>query len=192
MAASYEHNSEQREPDTRPLVDAYIALGSNMGDRESHLMRAIAELNAQPEIMVTSVSGIYETDPVGYTDQPAFLNMAASVRTSLEPLELLRTQLKLESLLGRIRHVRWGPRTIDLDLLLYDNVRMDQEELTLPHPRMMERAFVLVPLHDVISNSHPLYEQVSTTSAHALEAGKDGITLWKTINWRSASEPSGN
>ncbi len=173
-------------------AEAYIALGSNMGDREAHLLRAIEELDAQPGIDVTKVSGIYETDPVGYADQPAFLNMAVAVRTTLEPLELLRTQLRLESLLGRIRQVRWGPRTIDLDLLLYDNVRMDQEELTLPHPRMMERAFVLVPLHDVISSSHPLREQVSATSAPALQAGKDGITLWKTINWRSASEPSGS
>ncbi|MDF2837017.1 MAG: 2-amino-4-hydroxy-6-hydroxymethyldihydropteridine pyrophosphokinae [Paenibacillus sp.] len=218
MAASYEHNPERRQPDQAPSVnssaetfdspripeaiasseqarspvEAYIALGSNMGDREAHLMRAIAELDAQPGIVVTKVSGIYETDPVGYTDQPAFLNMAVAIRTSLGPLELLRTQLRLESLLGRIRQVRWGPRTIDLDLLLYDNVRMDLEELTLPHPRMMERAFVLVPLHDVISSSHPLHEQVSATSAHALQAGKDGITLWKTINWRSASEPSGS
>ncbi|OUS69935.1 2-amino-4-hydroxy-6-hydroxymethyldihydropteridine diphosphokinase [Paenibacillus sp. MY03] len=175
-----------------PPVAAYIALGSNMGDREAHLMRAIGELNNQPGIEVTAVSGIYETDPVGYTDQPAFLNMAVAVKTELAPLELLRTQLRLESALGRIRQERWGPRTIDLDLLLYDNVRMDQEELTLPHPRMMERAFVLVPLHDVISSSHPLHEQVSTTTARALQAGKDGITLWKTINWRSASEPSGS
>lgn len=173
-------------------AEAYIALGSNMGDREANLMSAIEALDAEPGIRVTGVSGIYETDPVGYTDQPAFLNMAVAVRTELAPLELLRTQLRLESGLGRIRQVRWGPRTIDLDLLLYDNVRMDQEELTLPHPRMMERAFVLVPLHDVISSSHPLHEQVATTSAHALQAGKDGITLWKTINWRSASEPSGS
>ncbi|GKU77041.1 2-amino-4-hydroxy-6-hydroxymethyldihydropteridine diphosphokinase [Paenibacillus sp. L3-i20] len=181
MASQYEHKAE-----------AYIALGSNIGDREELLQEAINLIDSEPDICVMHVSGIYETDPVGYTDQPPFLNMAVAVTTSLEPMKLLHTLLELEGRLGRIRHERWGPRTIDLDLLLYDNVRMDQEELTLPHPRMMERSFVLVPLHDVISSSHPLHEEVATISAAALQGGKEGITLWKTINWRSASEPFEN
>ncbi|WP_168123478.1 2-amino-4-hydroxy-6-hydroxymethyldihydropteridine diphosphokinase [Paenibacillus sp. HB172176] len=168
---------------------AYIALGSNMGDREELLLQAIGLIDGEPGIEVERVSGIYETDPVGYTDQPAFLNMVLAARTSLEPIELLRTLLRLEHRLGRIRHERWGPRTIDLDLLLYDNVRMDLEELTLPHPRMMERSFVLVPLHDVIPDSHPLHGQVAEERRATTQAGKDGITLWKIINWRSASEP---
>ncbi|RJE83605.1 2-amino-4-hydroxy-6-hydroxymethyldihydropteridine diphosphokinase [Paenibacillus sp. 1011MAR3C5] len=181
MAESYAHNAA--------AVEAYIALGSNMGERDKLLMDAIERIDAHPEIRVLRVSGIYETEPVGYTDQPSFLNMVIAVSTTLEPLALLREQLEQERLLGRIRHERWGPRTIDLDLLLYDNVRMDQEELTLPHPRMMERAFVLVPLHDVISHSHSLHGGVQAASYAALREGKEGITLWKTINWRSASEP---
>ena len=182
MAESFEHKS----------IEAYIALGSNMGDREELLLQAIRLIDEHPQIRVTRVSGMYETDPVGYTDQPSFLNMAVAVATSLQPLELLREQLELERRLGRIRHERWGPRTIDLDLLLYDNVRMDHTELTLPHPRMMERAFVLVPLHDVMEEFHPLGGQVRDAARASVQGRKDDIALWKTINWRSASEPFGS
>ncbi|WP_028609612.1 2-amino-4-hydroxy-6-hydroxymethyldihydropteridine diphosphokinase [Paenibacillus harenae] len=182
---------EQFPPDGA-WTEAYIALGSNIGDREQLLREAILLIDQHSAIEVSRASGIYETDPVGYTDQPAFLNMALAVRTMLPPVELLRRLLAFEQQLGRVRHIRWGPRTIDLDLLLYHNVRMDQEELTLPHPRMMERSFVLVPLHDVLEPGHPLQEQVKAASEAALRDGKEGITLWKTINWRSASEPFGN
>ncbi|MBD2872632.1 2-amino-4-hydroxy-6-hydroxymethyldihydropteridine diphosphokinase [Paenibacillus arenilitoris] len=173
-------------------AEAYVALGSNMGDRERLLRKAIALIDAHPAIEVGRISGIYETDPVGYTEQPPFLNMALAVTTSLEPIGLLRQLLAIEQQLGRVREIRWGPRTIDLDLLLYHNVRMDQEELTLPHPRMMERSFVLVPLNDVLDAAHPLRERVEAASEAALRNGKEGITLWKTINWRSASEPFGS
>ncbi|RIX49215.1 2-amino-4-hydroxy-6-hydroxymethyldihydropteridine diphosphokinase [Paenibacillus nanensis] len=184
MAESYEHN--------QPETEAYIALGSNMGDREELLQEAIRLLDDHPDIRVTRVSGIYETDPVGYTDQPSFLNMVIAVQTLLTPVQLLHVQLGLEKRLGRIRHERWGPRTIDLDLLLYDNVRMDHEELTLPHPRMMERAFVLVPLHDVLAETHPLHREVQEAAHASLQGRKEGITLWKTTNWRSASELFGS
>lgn len=168
---------------------AYIALGSNMGNREQLLLSAISLIDEHSSIKVNRVSGLYETDPVGYTEQPPFLNMVLAVQTTLSPIELLRQLLAFEQQLGRVRQIRWGPRTIDLDLLLYDNVRMDQEELTLPHPRMMERAFVLVPLNDVLDQSHLLQQEVGAASGAALLDGKEGITLWKTINWRSASEP---
>jgi 2-amino-4-hydroxy-6-hydroxymethyldihydropteridine diphosphokinase len=170
-------------------ADAYIALGSNMGNREQLLLSAIGLIDAHPNIAVNKVSGMYETDPVGYTEQPPFLNMTLAVQTTLSPIMLLRQLLAIEQQLGRVRQIRWGPRTIDLDLLLYHNVRMDQEELTLPHPRMMERSFVLVPLNDVMDQSHPLQLEVGAASEAALQDGKEGITLWKTINWRSASEP---
>ncbi|WP_424768658.1 2-amino-4-hydroxy-6-hydroxymethyldihydropteridine diphosphokinase [Paenibacillus sp. sgz302251] len=169
-------------------AEAYIALGSNLGEREQLLHEAITLIDSDPDIEGCSVSGIYETDPVGYTDQPPFLNMAMAIRTKLSPIDLLHRLLVFEQQLGRIRQIRWGPRTIDLDLLLYDNVKMDEEELTLPHPRMMERSFVLVPLHDVMGQTHPLQQQVKAASEAALQDGKEGITLWKTINWRSASE----
>jgi 2-amino-4-hydroxy-6-hydroxymethyldihydropteridine diphosphokinase len=168
---------------------AYIALGSNIGDREQLLVEAIRELEASADIELKRISGIYETDPVGYTEQPPFLNMVLAVETLLSPLSLLHRLFEIEQQLGRVRDIRFGPRTIDLDLLLYDNVIMNSEELTLPHPRMMERSFVLVPLQDVIDVAHPLREQVKTVSARALSDGKEGIALWKIINWRSASEP---
>ncbi|MFC4777244.1 2-amino-4-hydroxy-6-hydroxymethyldihydropteridine diphosphokinase [Paenibacillus sp. GCM10023252] len=162
--------------------EAYIALGANLGDREATLMRAIEQLQEHAEIIVTRRSGLYETDPVGYTEQPAFMNMVIAIRTSLTPLHLLRLLLGVERQLGRVRDIRWGPRTIDLDLLLYDGVTMEEEELMLPHPRMMERSFVLVPLHDVLPEPHPLYQDVHAASSAALRDRKDGIKLWRTIN----------
>ncbi|WP_042171344.1 2-amino-4-hydroxy-6-hydroxymethyldihydropteridine diphosphokinase [Paenibacillus gorillae] len=171
---------------------AYIALGSNMGDREQLLQQAVICLSERPDIDVLRVSALYETDPVGYTDQPAFLNMVIAVQTTLKPLELLHVQQDVERLLGRVRDIRWGPRTIDLDLLLYEDVAMDDEELTLPHPRMMERAFVLVPLSDVIAGENPLRNRVAAAAAAALQDGKEGIAQWKTINWLSASGLSGS
>jgi len=183
---------DEQFPRDGAQAEAYIALGSNMGNREQLLLTAIDLLDEHPGIVVKKVSGMYETDPVGYTDQPPFLNMALALTTALSPLMLLRQLLAFEQQLGRVRQIRWGPRTIDLDLLLYDNVKMDQDELTLPHPRMMERSFVLVPLHDVMDQTHPLQAEVSAASRAALQDGKEGITLWKTINWRSASEPFGS
>lgn len=174
------------------ITQAYIALGSNLGDREELLRQAVEHLEQQSGVQIVKVSGIYETDPVGYTDQPAFLNMAVSVKTSLSPNELLHALFDVEQLLGRVRDIRWGPRTIDLDLLLYGDVTMDDDELTLPHPRMMERAFVLVPLRDVIDSSHPLQDPVSASAAAALQDGKEGITLWKITNWLSESGRSGS
>lgn len=128
---------------------AYVALGANLGERERSLAEALRRLDRTPGIRVARISGVYETDPVGYTDQPNFLNMAAAVQTSLPPLELLRALLALELAMGRVREVRWGPRIIDLDLLLYEDAACETGELTLPHPRMGERAFVLAPLRDV-------------------------------------------
>src|SRR5690606_11833702 len=162
---------------------AYIALGSNMGDREQWLLQALDALNKREELTITAVSAIYETDPVGYTEQDAFLNMVIEVETTYSPHELLQQQLKIENELGRVRQVQWGPRTIELDLLLYDNMVLETEQLILPHPRMMERAFVLVPLRDVLTENHVLYSQVEQIAKEALHSRKEGITIWKTINW---------
>lgn len=168
---------------------AYIALGSNQGDRQRQLLDALNRLNEGPGVEVTRVSAVYETDPVGYTEQPAFLNMAAAVRTTLEPYPLLHRLLEVETSLGRVRLERWGPRTIDLDLIFMDGVEMQSEELTLPHPRYQERAFVLVPLSEVLDQAMPLRDQVINLAEQALRQGKEGIALWSTINWRSASAP---
>jgi len=166
---------------------AFIALGSNMGDRQALLMQALQQLDSEA-IKIRRISAIYETDPVGFTEQPAFLNMAARIETVLEPLRLLHVMQTAERELGRIRLERWGPRTIDLDLLHYEGVVMNTEELILPHPRMMERGFVLVPLYDCMSDyeTEPLLRQeVAAGVARVQRERKEGISLWNTINWPS-------
>ena len=127
---------------------AYIGLGSNLGDRETLLRRAVELLGAEPGIDVVAVSSFRETDPVGYLDQPRFLNGACAVETELPPRALLERLLAVEQGLGRERGTgpRFGPRTIDLDLLLYGQETVDEPGLIVPHPRLAERRFALEPL----------------------------------------------
>jgi 2-amino-4-hydroxy-6-hydroxymethyldihydropteridine diphosphokinase len=129
-------------------VRVYIGLGSNLGDREANLLAALEALRSSPGVEVVAVSTFRETDPVGVVDQPRFVNAVAALETSLEPLELLARLLDVERDLGRDRRQdeRWGPRTVDLDLLLYGDDVIDRPGLTVPHPRLTERAFVVVPL----------------------------------------------
>ena len=131
------------------MLEAYVALGANLGDRDESLRGALSKLAAEPGITLHAISPVYETAPVGYTDQPSFLNMVVRVGTECHPLDLLGRLLEIEREMGRVRDIRWGPRNIDLDLLLVGETSMDTPELTLPHPRMGERAFVLVPLREV-------------------------------------------
>jgi 2-amino-4-hydroxy-6-hydroxymethyldihydropteridine diphosphokinase len=132
---------------------AYIGLGSNLGDREGTIRRALELLLAGDDIEVTAVSSLEETDPVGYEDQPRFLNGAAALRTELPPRELLERLFAVERQLGRIRTgPRFGPRTIDLDLLLYGQESIDEPGLRIPHPRLAERRFVLEPLVELDRN----------------------------------------
>ena len=128
---------------------AYIGLGSNLGDRERTIEQAVALLRAGPGVEVVSESTLRETEPWGPVAQPRFLNCAVEVETSLEPRALLGVLLDVERRLGRVREERWGPRTIDLDLLLYGDAALDEPGLTVPHPRLHERAFVLMPLHEL-------------------------------------------
>jgi 2-amino-4-hydroxy-6-hydroxymethyldihydropteridine diphosphokinase len=131
-----------------PLV--YVGLGANLGDREATIRLALDRLAEHELIGVERVSSLRETDPVGYEGQPKFTNGVALLRTDLEPRELLTVLLDLERDLGRTRHgPRFGPRTIDLDILVYDDAVVDEEGLRIPHPRMTERAFVLVPLAEL-------------------------------------------
>jgi 2-amino-4-hydroxy-6-hydroxymethyldihydropteridine diphosphokinase len=123
---------------------AYVGLGSNLGDREQTIRAAIAALQD-----VVAVSKLRETDPVGVTEQPAFLNGAIAVETELSPRELLQSLLAVERELGRERGERWGPRTIDLDLLLYGTETVDEPGLTVPHPHLHERRFALEPLAEL-------------------------------------------
>jgi 2-amino-4-hydroxy-6-hydroxymethyldihydropteridine diphosphokinase len=126
-------------------ASAYLALGSNLGDRLATLQRAVDLLGAHPGIAVRRSSRVYETEPVG-PPQPGYLNAVIEVRTDLGPRELLQACLDVEAELGRVRGERWGPRTLDVDVLTYEDRRMAEPDLVLPHPRMHERAFVLVPL----------------------------------------------
>ncbi len=148
--------------------EAYIALGANLGDREQTLYDAIKLLHSHLQIRVQRCSGIYDTAPVGYTDQPAFYNMVIRVSTILQPLELLQIMLDIENQLGRVRDIRWGPRTVDLDLLWMDSIQMDTDRLQLPHPRMNERAFVLVPLQEIVEpqETPALYQLIDESMQH--------------------------
>ena len=138
------------------MTRAYVGLGANLGEREKTLRRAVELLGAEPGIEVVAVSSFRETDPVGYLDQPAFLNGACAVETEVRPRELLERLLAIERDLGRERGTgpRWGPRTIDLDLLLYGDVTVDEPGLTVPHPRLTERSFALEPLLELDPSLH--------------------------------------
>ena len=129
---------------------AYVGLGANLGDRERTLRRALDLLAAEEGIVVAAVSTFRETEPVGYLGQPRFLNAAARLETELTPRGLLAALLEVERKLGRDRSgPRFGPRTVDLDLLLYGDLELDEEGLTVPHPRLHERSFVLEPLAEL-------------------------------------------
>ena len=138
---------------------AYIALGSNLGDKEKNLRRALLLLTQQG-VEVVRVSSFISTKPYGVTDQPQFLNAVACVRTSLAPLALLDVLLATELAMGRVRLRHWGERNIDLDLLLYEDVVLDMPRLRLPHPDMQNRDFVLLPLAEIAPElKHPTLQK---------------------------------
>lgn len=128
---------------------AYIALGSNLQDPAKQVSLAFQEISELPDTIIIRHSSLYRTAPVGYDNQPDFINAAVEVETTLEPLTLLRALLALETNHGRERPFPNAPRVLDLDLLIYDDIAMNTEELTLPHPRMHERGFVLLPLAEI-------------------------------------------
>jgi len=128
---------------------AYIGLGSNRGDRPANLERAVGELAAVPGVALRRRAPVYETAPLGYTDQDWFLNTVVEIETTLSPRELLTRILEIERRLGRERRERWGPRIIDLDLLLFGAETITEPDLSVPHPRLAERAFAVVPLADL-------------------------------------------
>ena len=141
------------------MSEAYVALGSNLGDRVENLRTAIKHLEANG-VEIVKVSTFIETEPYGVTDQPGFVNAVCQVETELAPLELLRLLMSIEQEMGRVRLRRWGERNIDLDLLLYEDACVVSEELTLPHPDMQNRDFVLLPLAEIAGEVvHPILKK---------------------------------
>lgn len=139
------------------MNSVYVSMGSNLGDRVEMLRRGLDELDRLNSTQVIRLSSIYDTEPVGEVDQPRFLNAVVVLETELEPQVLLWNLLLIERRLGRVRTWRWGPRPLDLDILLIDDFVMDEPGLTIPHPLMHERAFVLVPLAELAPDLvHPL------------------------------------
>ncbi len=160
---------------------AYIALGTNIGNRESYLHVALQAIQ-EKDIDIIGFSSVYETDPVGYEDQDRFLNMVIKVNTDLQPLDLLEVLQSIEHESGRERKIRWGPRTLDLDILLFNQENIETERLIVPHPRMTERAFVLVPLAEIDRNLEiPTVTKPISLLLDELQ-DREGVRIWKRRN----------
>ncbi|MBS5987168.1 2-amino-4-hydroxy-6-hydroxymethyldihydropteridine diphosphokinase [Clostridium sp.] len=140
--------------------EVYLSIGSNIGNKEENLNRAIELINSYKEIEVTKVSSFLVTEPWGYLDQEEFVNAALKLKTILSPQELMKILLDIEQEMKRERIIKWGPRIIDLDIIFYDDLVLEDELVTVPHPRMEEREFVLKPLSEICGNKvHPLLKK---------------------------------
>ena len=147
---------------------AYLCLGSNIGDRSANLHKAITLLD--PKVHVKAQSSIYQTEPWGYSEQPTFLNQVIKVDTDLEPFELLEFVKEIESSIGRQESFRYGPRLIDVDILFYDDLILEAPKLTIPHARIFERAFVLIPLAEIAPDLlHPVFKKTALELKTALD-----------------------
>lgn len=164
----------------RNEVRAFIGLGGNLGDPRAAMSAALKVLDQDPQTRVARVSSLYRTPPWGRTDQPDFLNAVAELRTGLSPRALLERCLLAEASLHRVRDERWGPRSIDLDILLFDHLEIEEEGLRVPHPRMLERAFVLVPLAEIAPE---IAIQGRTIADHLAGLDEAGIVLEAGEEW---------
>ncbi|MDD9974109.1 MAG: 2-amino-4-hydroxy-6-hydroxymethyldihydropteridine diphosphokinase [Candidatus Poribacteria bacterium] len=152
---------------------AYIGFGSNIGDRLAHIQNAIHVLSKTEGITLQKISSVYKTAPVGYEAQAEFLNSVAAIQTSLSPLSLLHTLKDIETEVGRQHRIRWGPREIDLDILIYGDLCLQTEKLVIPHPEMHLRGFVLVPFAEIAPDLvHPVFEESIQTLLNRLEDDK--------------------
>lgn len=163
-------------------MKAYIGLGSNLGDREGQIRAALEAIADLPDTDLVRVSSLYDTEPAGEVDQPNFLNAAALLDTELEPRQLLWNLLLIEKRLGRVRTQPWGPRTIDLDLLLYGDEIIEEDDLRVPHPEIIRRSFVLVPLVELDPRLvHPGTGE--TMAAHLNRLGARPLVKRGTLSW---------
>ncbi|MYA99918.1 2-amino-4-hydroxy-6-hydroxymethyldihydropteridine diphosphokinase [Candidatus Poribacteria bacterium] len=152
------------------MYSVYIGFGSNIGDRLAHIQNAIHALSKTEGITLQKISSIYKTDPIGYEAQAEFLNGVAAIQTSLAPLSLLHTLKNIETAIGRKHRIRWGPREIDLDILIYGDLCLQTEKLVIPHPEMHLRRFVLAPLAEVAPDLvHPVLKGTIQTLLQGLE-----------------------
>ncbi|EIT84158.1 2-amino-4-hydroxy-6-hydroxymethyldihydropteridine pyrophosphokinase [Fictibacillus macauensis ZFHKF-1] len=171
------------------MNEAYVSLGSNIGNRAAYLNDALTMISDMEQTELAAVSSLYETEPVGYTEQPSFLNMVIALHTSLTPFALLKALQEIEQTLKRTRDIRWGPRTIDLDILLYNRERILTEQLHIPHPRMLERAFVLIPLIEIAPELQVPGEEKSLAELVNQLQDKEGVHKWKSNDGEEESEP---
>ncbi len=156
---------------------SYIAIGSNIEDREDYLKKIVGELKKQSKVLICS--SLYETEPVGYADQNWFLNGVVKVETHLTPSTLLEFVLAIEKMLNRVRTIQNGPRTVDLDILFYEDKIVQEENLQIPHPRLHERAFVLIPLKEIASDfMHPILKKDVSTMLEDLPKQEE-VLLYK-------------
>jgi len=159
-----------------------IGLGSNIGDRQKNIMTAIQKLGIHTGIHIEKISSLYETKPVGVTEQPDFLNGAISITTHLAPHKLLEVCLQVECQMGRIRDQRWGPRNIDIDILVYDDYVIVDEVLCIPHPRLHERSFVLIPLQELVGDA-PIYQGQTPGELLGKIDDHSDVVLYKRMNY---------
>ncbi|RKQ14714.1 2-amino-4-hydroxy-6-hydroxymethyldihydropteridine diphosphokinase [Ureibacillus endophyticus] len=157
----------------------YLSLGTNIGDREYNLKLAVKMLYEMDGISVKKVSSIYETAPVGYVDQPSFLNIVVLVESNRSAFEMLEICQTVENDLGRVREIRWGPRIIDLDILLFNQDNIEAENLIVPHARMFERAFVLVPLLEIADEPLEGFLAQAQKVLTLLDIDQEGVKKWK-------------